>query len=91
MWWLRGAHGTGYGCLPEALKGETQTVTERQILEALPAVAKLNSFARVSHDQRRNMTDCNAAIYAMKHRLIRHAIDLGMCQTRIVAVERACK
>ena len=66
-------------------------MTERQILEALPAIATLNSFARVPYEQRVDMTDARTAIYAMKHRLIRHAIDLGLCKIRLVAVERDCK
>jgi hypothetical protein len=75
--------------LPAARVGNH--MTERQIIEALSPVSKLNSFARVEYEQRRDMTDCRVAIYAMKHRLIREAIDLGICTVRIVAVERPCK
>jgi hypothetical protein len=55
-------------------------MTERQVREALPPLSRLNSFARaqIPYEARSLMTDCNSAIYAMKQRLIRETIDMGL-------------
>lgn len=65
-------------------------MTESDILAILPPLKALNSWARLPHAERMDM-DCNSAIYWLKNRVIKRAVELGMASIRIVGVERPCK
>jgi len=57
----------------------------------LSALSRLNSWARVSFEDRQDMHDAVSAIYAYKRAVIKRAIEAGTAILRIVAVERPCK
>jgi hypothetical protein len=66
-------------------------VTPDRIQVAVPALVKLNQWARLSSEEKGEMYYAGAAIYAMKRTIIKRAIELGMCTSRLIAVERPCK
>lgn len=71
--------------------GDVASGIERDILSILPPLSALNAWCRVPYEEALGMTDCRSAIYAMKNRTVRKALDLGLATMRIVAVERPCK
>lgn len=66
-------------------------MTRKQILEAITPLSHLNRWARTPYEHRRDMYSATSAIYAMKNRVIRAALDEGICSLRMVQVERPCK
>ena len=66
-------------------------MTRKQILEAITPLSKLNRWARTPYEHRRDMYSAASAIYHMKNRVIRAALDEGICSLRMVQVERPCK
>lgn len=52
-------------------------VTRRQILEAITPLSHLNRWARTPYEHRRDMHSAASAIYHMKNRVIRAALDEG--------------
>src|SRR5579859_1495171 len=63
----------------------------RMTRAVLSALSRLNSWARVSFEDRQDMHDAVSAIYAYKRAVIKRAIEAGTAILRIVAVERPCK
>lgn len=64
---------------------------QEKLLSILPALAKLNSFARLPFEQQLGMYSAVPWIYSWKRGAIAAAIRLAMASHRIIAVERSCK
>ena len=62
-----------------------------EIISVMPALSRLNTWARLPFKEQGEMGSAKGAIYAMKRRVITRAVELGMCEFRIVSVERPCK
>lgn len=66
-------------------------MTPENILNSLAPMVKLNQWARLSFTEQGPMYRAASFIYKMKSIIIESALEQGMCQWRIVAVERPCK
>jgi hypothetical protein len=58
---------------------------------ALNALIPLNPWARCDYEHALDMHEAQRAVYALKRRVIRYAMETGECSIRVVRVERSCK
>lgn len=66
-------------------------MTTAQIISAAKALQDLNSWCRRPWEERREFDRADTAIYHLKSRVIAHAVQAGLTNVQVVAVERQCK
>lgn len=64
---------------------------EEKILSIMPALAKLNAWARLPIQKQLDMSGLASQIYRWKRSAISAAMKTGLATQRIIAVERPCK